>query len=309
LLFFLITTLLVIQTYIITQVKPTTASSIEAPEASEETGESESLSDSVLDSVISISKSPSPTNDATLQPQPHTDSLDPTSGSTPTHSPSNEPSPEPQMHTLHPTSISSPASVLLTDRTQCGSDLVRQADYKGSISTTVDGDECQAWSVQYPWRHDYHPDSMVDYGLESNYCRNPDIDERPWCYTTNPEKEWAYCDIPFCSELQPEKEDRSTTIEMVKFVAMGDIPYKLSDRYCLNKQLRELDQQEMGFKFIVHVGDIKSGKDKCNEDRYKDIQEIIAHPYNAIGYDTRDWFMIPGDNEWSDCDDRVQAWQ
>ena len=36
----------------------------------------------------------------------------------------------------------------------------------------------------------------------ANYCRNPDMWEPdgPWCLTTDPNKEWDYCDIPFCGK-------------------------------------------------------------------------------------------------------------
>ena len=31
-------------------------------------------------------------------------------------------------------------------------------------------------------------------GLESNYCRNPDGEETIWCYTTDSNALWDYCD-------------------------------------------------------------------------------------------------------------------
>lgn len=33
-----------------------------------------------------------------------------------------------------------------------------------------------------------------------NYCRNPDGELRPWCFTTSPTKRWEYCNIPSCRE-------------------------------------------------------------------------------------------------------------
>lgn len=39
-----------------------------------------------------------------------------------------------------------------------------------------------------------HPDK----GLQDNYCRNPDGRHRPWCYTTDPDAPWEYCDIKVC---------------------------------------------------------------------------------------------------------------
>ena len=32
-----------------------------------------------------------------------------------------------------------------------------------------------------------------------NFCRNPDADEKgPWCYTTDPNTRYEYCNIPKC---------------------------------------------------------------------------------------------------------------
>ena len=33
----------------------------------------------------------------------------------------------------------------------------------------------------------------------SNYCRDPDVEGRTWCYTMNPEFRWEYCNFPSCS--------------------------------------------------------------------------------------------------------------
>ncbi|XP_058414663.1 hepatocyte growth factor-like protein isoform X5 [Diceros bicornis minor] len=49
---------------------------------------------------------------------------------------------------------------------------------------------------------------FLDKDLDDNYCRNPDGSERPWCYTTDPQMEREFCDLPFCgSEAQPRQED------------------------------------------------------------------------------------------------------
>lgn len=42
--------------------------------------------------------------------------------------------------------------------------------------------------------------SLPEKYLEENYCRNPDGDPRPWCFTTSPSKRWEFCSIPRCSK-------------------------------------------------------------------------------------------------------------
>ncbi len=39
------------------------------------------------------------------------------------------------------------------------------------------------------------PDSLRSH----SFCRNPSGQrERPWCYSTNPDLEWEFCDVPLC---------------------------------------------------------------------------------------------------------------
>ncbi|CAB9527640.1 Hepatocyte growth factor-like protein [Seminavis robusta] len=69
-------------------------------------------------------------------------------------------------------------------------------DYRGNVHQTKEGIECQSWSVQSPHEHPHNPESFPQSGLEKNYCRNPDGDSGPWCYTTNLEIAWQYCTVP-----------------------------------------------------------------------------------------------------------------
>lgn len=45
------------------------------------------------------------------------------------------------------------------------------------------------------------PPRFPSKNLKMNYCRNPDGEPRPWCFTTDPNKRWEYCDIPRCSKF------------------------------------------------------------------------------------------------------------
>ena len=57
---------------------------------------------------------------------------------------------------------------------------------------TESGITCQAWDSQTPHAH------LYSYVSTSNYCTNPDKGPKPWCYTTDPDVRWEYCNIPYC---------------------------------------------------------------------------------------------------------------
>ncbi|KAM7395988.1 hypothetical protein PAMA_007324 [Pampus argenteus] len=87
--------------------------------------------------------------------------------------------------------------------------------YRGTISVTESGKTCQEWSGQTPHKHNRTPENYPCKGLDSNYCRNPDNERRPWCYTTDSETRWEYCRVPTCGDapgpdepvIPPEEED------------------------------------------------------------------------------------------------------
>ncbi|XP_038819068.1 plasminogen-like isoform X2 [Salvelinus namaycush] len=76
-------------------------------------------------------------------------------------------------------------------------------DYRGKISTTENGYTCQRWDAQKPHNHGYSPSALPEKYLEEDYCRNPDGDPRPWCFTTSPSKRWDFCSIPRCTSEPP----------------------------------------------------------------------------------------------------------
>uniref|UniRef100_A0A8D0XBY2 Plasminogen n=1 Tax=Sus scrofa TaxID=9823 RepID=A0A8D0XBY2_PIG len=75
--------------------------------------------------------------------------------------------------------------------------------YEGKISKTMSGIECQSWGSQSPHAHGYLPSKFPNKNLKMNYCRNPDGEPRPWCFTTDPNKRWEFCDIPRCTTPPP----------------------------------------------------------------------------------------------------------
>ena len=62
--------------------------------------------------------------------------------------------------------------------------------YNGLKTTTVVGKTCQVWSSDDPHETEEKDKLVGDHIM----CRNPDGDPLgPWCYTLDPEQEWAYC--------------------------------------------------------------------------------------------------------------------
>jgi hypothetical protein len=63
------------------------------------------------------------------------------------------------------------------------------------MKRTKSGLKCQDWTSQEPHEHDRTPEEYPERGLgDHNRCRNPDDVEGIWCYTTDPETRWDWCD-------------------------------------------------------------------------------------------------------------------
>ena len=79
------------------------------------------------------------------------------------------------------------------------------ADYRGGARVTTSGRECQAWASNTPHSHGFADETTIaTHGLDSNYCRNPDGEPAPWCYTTNQSTRWELCgQIPTCTATSP----------------------------------------------------------------------------------------------------------
>uniref|UniRef100_G3STW2 Plasminogen n=1 Tax=Loxodonta africana TaxID=9785 RepID=G3STW2_LOXAF len=84
-------------------------------------------------------------------------------------------------------------------------------NYQGKISKTVSGLDCQAWDSQSPHAHGYLPSKFPNKNLKMNYCRNPDGEPRPWCFTMDLNKRWEFCDIPRCMPKSPQMVKACTT--------------------------------------------------------------------------------------------------
>ncbi|KAI5615090.1 plasminogen precursor [Silurus asotus] len=105
-------------------------------------------------------------------------------------------------------------------------------NYRGKISNTVLGYTCQRWDSQKPNNHGYIPSVLPDKYLEENYCRNPDGEPRPWCFTTNPAKRWDYCSIPRCTSQPPTIAPEMTCVTGDGSSYRGNIAVTVSGKTC-----------------------------------------------------------------------------
>ena len=84
-------------------------------------------------------------------------------------------------------------SVSSQDDNECQEGNPLGASYLGRVNVTASGRTCQVWAAQQPHEHPY-----TDVG-DHNYCRDPYGDPYGvWCYTTDPDKQWEYCDVKRC---------------------------------------------------------------------------------------------------------------
>jgi hypothetical protein len=76
------------------------------------------------------------------------------------------------------------------------------------------------------------------------------------------------------------------------FALLGDTPYSRFERKHLPQMLRDI--AATGPAFVVHVGDMKSGGDACDDRFYQARLALFnAQPQPLI--------LTPGDNDWTDC--------
>ncbi|XP_074518278.1 hepatocyte growth factor activator serine protease isoform X2 [Halichoeres trimaculatus] len=78
----------------------------------------------------------------------------------------------------------------------------RGRGYRGVVNTTESGARCLPWNSDLLY-DEFHVGTMASLTLsglgEHAFCRNPDGDKKPWCYTLNDGAiSWEYCDVPSC---------------------------------------------------------------------------------------------------------------
>uniref|UniRef100_A0A2R8ZHY9 Hepatocyte growth factor activator serine protease n=1 Tax=Pan paniscus TaxID=9597 RepID=A0A2R8ZHY9_PANPA len=89
--------------------------------------------------------------------------------------------------------------------------------YRGVASTSASGLSCLAWNSDLLYQ-ELHVDSVGAAALlglgPHAYCRNPDNDERPWCYVVKDSAlSWEYCRLEAC-DLETEGREYLTRVQL-----------------------------------------------------------------------------------------------
>ncbi|CAG0896026.1 unnamed protein product, partial [Darwinula stevensoni] len=79
------------------------------------------------------------------------------------------------------------------------------------MKKTATGKDCLRWDTKpYVKPKDFsiamlYEEHFLNEDVESaeNYCRNPALREKPWCFVSDPNIKWEYCDISMCMDLVP----------------------------------------------------------------------------------------------------------
>ena len=86
----------------------------------------------------------------------------------------------------------------------------------------------------------------------------------------------------------------------IDFSAVSDVPYSPSEEPDLEQHIVDHNLYSSS-EFFVHLGDLKEDELVCPESQYITAANILG----ALAVPT---FVVPGDNEWTDCSDQAQGW-
>ena len=88
--------------------------------------------------------------------------------------------------------------------------------------------------------------------------------------------------------------------EPIIFSATGDVPYAAGDDAIFQQQIADQNLYSPS-EFFVHLGDIKSQTVACEESIYSKVAGYLLKLAIPV-------FIVPGDNETTDCQDPAQGW-
>ncbi|XP_071952274.1 uncharacterized protein [Antedon mediterranea] len=198
------------------------------------------------------------------------------------------------------------------------------ADYRGSVSTTNSGHTCQQWTSQSPHGHSRTPEAYPNTGLgDHNFCRNPDEDIHPWCYTTDPNERWEFCDDtvgPASENCETGITKPATTQEVTtKEVPTQEVPtQEVPTQEVPTRPIPECYENTFGIDYRGSVSTTNTGK-TCqkwtSQTPHEHSRKPYVYPNRGLGDHNfcrnpdggfHPWCYTTDPNErWEYCDDKV----
>ncbi|KAL4841888.1 hypothetical protein H8958_018002 [Nasalis larvatus] len=101
--------------------------------------------------------------------------------------------------------------------------------YRGKMNRTVNQHACLYWNSHLLLQENYNMfmEDAETHGIgEHNFCRNPDADEKPWCFikVSNDKVKWEYCDVSACAAQDiayPEEIPTEPSTKLLGFDSCG----------------------------------------------------------------------------------------
>lgn len=104
--------------------------------------------------------------------------------------------------------------------------------------------------------------------------------------------------ISACNVLSNKSNDKISSLPIVNFIAVGDMPYLDKERVMMTAPNGGIVQAINAFKpaVLLHFGDLKAGGTSCTNELLLSRREQLfnLHPFKVM--------YAPGDNDWTDCD-------
>ncbi|CAG0899927.1 unnamed protein product [Darwinula stevensoni] len=168
-------------------------------------------------------------------------------------------------------------------------------EYIGRKKKTETGKDCIRWDRQpYEKPKDFSLEMRYnehffneDAELSENYCRNPALRERPWCFVSDRAVQWEYCDIPLCEDLHPLEckltqkgaeymGKENTTLDGIKCLPWLSVPLTSQYRSWAKRTLAFSDEVDEKHNYCRNPGG-RLGGPWCYDGKSRKDQEVGWH--------------------------------
>jgi len=119
---------------------------------------------------------------------------------------------------------------------------------------------CQRWNSSDPHHHILSTEDYPELAGGHNFCRNPGgKKKKPWCFTTDADTKFDFCDVPSCGKLSVFLPALGYGEILRLFVerkamlheAIFLIPQQLATQFCQNRPIRAHLSLAEDFRHLV----------------------------------------------------------